>query len=78
METPNVQSIEELSCMHDNGFSRLQAQLATSGIELHRVTTDRGSEGFSVSVKGQLRTLDTLPQVAAYAKCLGVVLVAAA
>lgn len=77
MEAPNLHMIEELSGMHDKAFMTLQAQLATSGIELHRVTTDRGSEGFSVSVKGQLRTLDTLPQVAAYAKCLGVVLVAA-
>lgn len=61
--------------LSDKPFSTLQAQMAMSGLELHRITGATGREGFVVNVRGSLRTLDTLDQVAAYARCLGVVTV---
>lgn len=65
----------EVGAVDDKSFSTLQAQLALQGIELHRVTGAYGREAFTVSVHGQLRTLDTLPQVQSYARVLGVMLV---
>lgn len=68
----------EVSAVDDTTFSALQAQLAAQGIDLHRVTGATGQEAFSVNVRGALRTLDTLPQVQAYARILGVPLIQSA
>lgn len=65
----------EVSAVDDKAFHALQAQLAAHGIDLHRVTGAMGREAFAVNVHGALRTLDTLPQVQAYARILGVPLV---
>lgn len=68
----------ELSAVDDKTFDALQVQLAAQGIDLHRVTGALGREAFSVNVRGALRTLDTLPQVQAYARILGVPLIQSA
>ena len=73
MELHAVHALPELASFDDKHFSTLQAQLALQSIELHRITNDLGREAYSVNVRGQLRTLDHLPQVVAYAKCMGVV-----
>jgi hypothetical protein len=62
----------EVSGVEDKAFGSVQAQMALQGIEVHRVTGAFGREAFTVNVKGAMRTLDTLPQVQAYARCLGV------
>lgn len=62
----------EVSAVDDKVFHTLQAQLAAQGIDLHRVTGSLGREAFAVNVRGAARpygvTLDTLPQVQAYAR----------
>ena len=72
MDIHQLQTLTELPTADDKTFCNLQAQMALQGIELHRITGALGREAFSVNVRGQLRTLDHLPQVAAYARCLGV------
>lgn len=73
MDIHAVSALPEIANLDDKNFSTLQARLALQGIELHRITNDLGREAYSVNVRGQLRTLDHLPQVVAYAKCMGVV-----
>ena len=73
MEMHAIHTPQEFATGDDDGFTTLQAQLALRGVELHRVTNDIGREAYSVNVRGQLRTLDHLPHVVAYAKCMGVV-----
>lgn len=73
MNMQELPLVAELMALQDKTFNSLQDQLAVQGIELHRITNDFGREAYSVSVRGQLRTLDHLPQVVAYAKCMGVV-----
>lgn len=73
MDMHAVHALPEIANLDDKNFSTLQAQLALQSIELHRITNDLGREAYSVNVRGQLRTLDHLPQVVAYAKCMGVV-----
>lgn len=72
MDIPQSPAAPEFSSAEIKRFDTLQAHLALHGVELHHITETDGREAFSVNVGGQLRTLDTLPQVAAYAKCLGV------
>jgi hypothetical protein len=72
MDLQPVTSAHEAAPIEDKDFSTMQAQLALSGVELHRFTGAFGREAYSINVQGQLRTLDTLPQVVAYARCLGV------
>lgn len=73
MDMHAVHALPEIANLDDKSFSTLQAQLALQSIELHRITNEVGREAYSVNVRGQLRTLDHLPQVVAYAKCMGVV-----
>lgn len=68
----------EVSALEDKGFQTLQAQLAQQGVELHRITGALGREAYTVNVRGALRTLDTLGQVQAYARILGVPLIQSA
>ena len=72
MEMHQTHTPPELPSDDEKTFAGLQAQMALQGIELHRITGALGREAFSINVRGQLRTLDHLPQVAAYARCLGV------
>ncbi len=72
MDLHQTHTPDELPANDEKTFAGLQAQLALKGIELHRITGALGREAFSINVHGQLRTLDHLPQVAAYARCLGV------
>ena len=73
MEMHVLPALPEQASLDDKKFTTLQAQLALQGFELHRITNDFGRQAYSVNVRGQLRTLDHLPQVVAYAKCMGVV-----
>ena len=73
MEMHAVHALPEMANLEDKTFTTLQAHLALQGVELHRITNDFGRAAYSVNVRGQLRTLDHLPQVVAYAKCMGVV-----
>lgn len=70
MQTPAA--TPERATPEPKTFTTLQAELALRGIELHSITGAFGREAYSVNVRGQLRTLDTLQQVMAYAACLGV------
>lgn len=58
----------------DADFEHLRLHLAHAGVELHRVDLGEGRQGFTLAVRGSLRTLDSLPQVMNYAKCLGLVI----
>lgn len=77
METSNPMGSAPEVDLSDKPFTTVQAQLALHGIELHRITGSLGREAYSVHVHGQIRTLDTLHQVTAYARCLGVVVLTA-
>ena len=56
----------------DKAFTSLQAQLALAGVELHKVEIEQGRQGFVLHMHGAARTLESLPQVTAYAKVLGI------
>ena len=64
----DARTAPELTALDDDGFRTLQAQLATQGVELHRVTGAYGREAFTVRVDGVLHTIDTLPGVQAWAR----------
>ena len=75
MDMEKLPLVAELMTLQEQSFNTVQAQLAVRGIELHRVTNDFGREAYTVNVRGQLRTLDHLPQVVNYARSMGVVMV---
>ncbi len=71
MELQHLSQQPEAATLDEGTFSALQAQLAAQGVELHRVTGATGREAFTLNLQGQVRTLDTLPQVSAYVRRLG-------
>lgn len=75
MDLNNGRATNELQFSQAQEFADLQRWLAAHDVELHSITGATGREAFTGHVAGALRTLDTLSQVRAYARIIGVPLV---
>ena len=73
MQLQHPQPLAEVSTPDSKHLATLQAQLALHGIDLHPVPClAEQPPMFTVNVHGAVRTLDSLLQVQAYARCLGI------